>query len=256
MVDSENIAGLEARISPRKTSWIVGGLTALALAAGGIAAMLLPGNNAPVPDKLAVVTPTVPVKKKSERYQTIAEKYAEQVESGRKYVAEKIGVPLEQVETVVVDEILPGYGPRKPGGVVIPQRGGVKYLGKDLLPTDETALFAAYVHPKGDSILIVEESGKIHERYGAVFCNDNMRKAAYIIREHMANRLSDGSEIAFRDIHPNRSGDPRIYNAYVIDGWDNPHRRPSQFERYVINIENGQFQRFSGVYVFGSHECE
>ena len=226
-----------------------------ALTVGGVAAaVLLSEDNSLVLEKPAAV---VQAKEKSDRYKAIAEKYAEQVEAGRKYVGERYDLLIDQVEeAVVVDEILPGYGPKKPGGLVIPPRGAVIYLGESILPADESALFAAYAHRNGYSLVVVEQSGKIHELYGAVFCDEKMRKAADVIINYMKRSLSDGSEIAFRDIHQNDSGNLNLYNVEVIDGWNNQKREPNLFGRYVVDTGTNNFSIFSGVYFSGNHECK
>lgn len=249
VMEGEDIGGLTRRHFIK----MIG--VGVALTVGGIAAAALwPNkNDSPLPENPAIV---MPAEEKSEKYKTLAAKYAEQIEAGKKYVAEKYGLSTGQVEAVVVDEILPGYGPKKFDMFTINKIGHLVPDGDDLLPPSSLSVFVAYAHPKGDSILFIETEGKIHEQHGTKFCDGNMKKAAQIIRAYMKKNLRTGSEIAFRDIHPADSRNNKLYNAEVIDGWDNTHRRTSLFERYVINVDTGQFQPFSGIYFSGGYGCE
>ncbi len=242
MPDTESITGLEARISPRKTSWVVGGLTALVLAAGGIAAALWPSNTPSTKPAAAVHA-----EEKSDRYKKAASKYVEQVEIGRKHVAEKYGIPTDEVEAVVLDEIQAGRGPQK------------------LLPLNQPALFAVYKDQNGYTSLILTSNRDIYEYGNSRFCDEKVRDAINLVRNHKRVTrkgkeefgLSPAIKLTPKECHSYGVGDDcEAFATYSVEEWHGGMRGENPAKFYIANLQSRQVQQIKEFFFRNMWYCE
>ncbi len=252
VMESEDIGGLSGRHFLKMFRIATG------MAVAGIAAITLLSHSIDTDSEKqqAAVVHTVG-EDKTRSYKKAEEKYGELVEVGREYVAQKHGVPVEQVSVVVLDEIKAGQGPKGPGGLSVSKEGWVTDLGEDILPPNESGLFAAYAHPNGYTTMLVENNNrKVHEYRDVVFCNPEMKSAGELIRDYIIrNRLNWNREFAFTDIHKDENSTSDVYRAYGIQGWNNQRRRTILLERYAVDLATKEITTLSGGYIFGNNNC-
>lgn len=152
VMKGEDIGGLTRRHF-LKMSGVAAGVATMGIAA----VALLANNNTPLPENQAAIVQT---EEKSEAYKAIASKYTNQIEAGKKYVAEKHGVSLGQVNPIILAKI----GPRENCGA------------RSSVP--ENSIYGVYKHPEGYFSLTLIPNKEPHEESDFLYCNNTAREVA------------------------------------------------------------------------------
>lgn len=235
VMEGENIGGLTRRHFLK----MIGVTTGLAV--GGLAAAALwPNkNDSPLQENPAVI---VQAEEKSEKYKTIASKCAEQVEAGRKYVAEKYSVSPDQVATVLLDEIKQGYGPSDYNSPVSTHHNGRFNYARRFLPDNENGLFVAYAYQNGYAALVISRDIRIQKEHSFLFCDEDTKRVVELFLRKVSGRevaiLDVGKvgvdSVKLRSLHGTKSPKSNeLYEVHFTDGWD---YRYSNVQSYAFDV--------------------
>lgn len=256
VMEGEDIGGLTRRHFLK----MVGIATGVATA-GLAAAVLLSEDTLQVSEKPAIV---VPFKEKSGKYKTLTAKYAEQIEAGKKYVAEKYGLLTGQVEAVVLDEIKPRHGPEdyNSSGSILVGGGSPVSHRKEFLPEDESGLYVVYLHPEGYTAVVISRDNRTQPDFKFLFCTPEIREVVKLFLQKYekkeiavldVKRLNRGDIMFYGDKFSEPESD-RIYGVYFRDSWDH---MCFQDDGYAIDLGS---EKILGRITFGFHflskDCE